>query len=113
MDLPVILLCGPEHADVLESEFSRYVRDYDVRVTRTAAEACDVLREIVAAGGRVPLLVTESRLPDTGIYQAFVEWRGAGADRQAGRRGALGDVPRRRGAAARGPGARASTTRTC
>ena len=76
MALPVILLCGPEHADVLESEFSRYVRDYDVRVTRTAAEACDVLREIVAAGGRVPLLVTESRLPDTGIYQAFVEWRG-------------------------------------
>ena len=34
-----------------------------------------MLREIVAAGGRVPLLVTESRLPDTAIYQAFVEWR--------------------------------------
>ena len=50
MALPVILLCGPEHADVLESEFSRYVRDYEVRVTRTAAEACDVLREIVAGG---------------------------------------------------------------
>ena len=76
MPLPVILLCAPEHAEVLESEFSRYVRDYDVRVTRTAAEACDVLRGIVAAGGRVPLLVTESRLPDTGTYQAFVEWRG-------------------------------------
>jgi thioredoxin reductase (NADPH) len=75
MDLPVILLCGPEHADVLQSEFSRYVRDYEVRVTRTAAEACDVLREIVAAGGRVPMLVTESRLPDTLLYQAFHDWR--------------------------------------
>jgi thioredoxin reductase (NADPH) len=71
MSLPVILLCGPEHADVLESEFARYVRDYDVRVARTAAEACDVLREVVASGGRVPMLVTESRLPDTAIHQAF------------------------------------------
>ena len=27
--LPEIVLCAPEHADLLASEFSRYARDYD------------------------------------------------------------------------------------
>ena len=75
MDLPVIMLCAPEHADVLESEFGRYARDYEIRVTGSTDEACAELRRIVADGGQVPLLVTESALPDSGIYQAFVEWR--------------------------------------
>ena len=30
---PLIVLCAPEHADILTSQFSRYVNDYDVRVT--------------------------------------------------------------------------------
>jgi hypothetical protein len=64
-----------EHADVLASEFTRYARDYEIRVTGSTDEACAELRRIVADGGQVPLLVTESALPDSGIYQAFVEWR--------------------------------------
>jgi thioredoxin reductase (NADPH) len=75
VDLPVILLCAPEHADILASEFTRYARDYEIRVTGSTDEACAELRRIVADGGQVPLLVTESALPDSGIYQAFVEWR--------------------------------------
>ena len=27
---PLIVLCAPEHAEVLESQFARYARDYDV-----------------------------------------------------------------------------------
>ena len=69
--LPVIVICAPEHGDVLASEFGRYTRDYELRLTATAEETTAALREISAAGGRVPLLVTESELPDSGIYQAF------------------------------------------
>ena len=33
---PLIVLCAPEHADVLESQFARYAFDYDLRVRRRA-----------------------------------------------------------------------------
>ena len=69
--LPLIVLCAPEHPDVLESEFGRYVRDYAVRVTRTAEETADLLAHTRAEGDQVALLVTESRLPDHEVHLAM------------------------------------------
>jgi thioredoxin reductase (NADPH) len=73
--LPLIVLVAPEHDDVLRDEFSRYVRDYEIRCTRTAAEASELLRQARADGVPVPLLVTESQLPDSDMFHAFAEWR--------------------------------------
>ncbi len=74
--LPVIVLCAPENPDVLASEFSRYQRDYDVRVTDSAAATADLLTRARAAGEPVALLVTESRLPDSEVHPALHVWRG-------------------------------------
>ena len=73
--LPEIVLCAPEHADVLTSEFARYTRDYSVRACASAAETSDALRSLVAEGVRIPLLVTESALPDSEIFPAIAQWR--------------------------------------
>lgn len=72
---PVILLCAPDHPEVLCSEFERYQRDYRVHCVGSAAEAASVLRALVADGAPVALLVTESQLPDGPIFAALHEWR--------------------------------------
>jgi thioredoxin reductase (NADPH) len=72
----MILLCGPENADLLADEFGRYSRDYEIRTTMTAAETADVLTQARADGVPVALLVTESRLPDSEVHQALHVWRG-------------------------------------
>jgi thioredoxin reductase (NADPH) len=74
--LPLIVLVAPEHADVLESEFGRYHRDYDVRVTGSSADAEALLAEARSAGTPVALLVSESRLPDSEVHPALHRWRG-------------------------------------
>ena len=74
--LPLIVLCAPEHPDVLESEFGRYLRDYEVRVTRSAEETSQLLTRTRAEGARVALLVTESRLPDGQVHLTMHAWRG-------------------------------------
>jgi thioredoxin reductase (NADPH) len=74
--LPLIVLCAPDHADVLESEFGRYARDYEVRVAGSAEETSALLSRTRAAGGQVALLVTESRLPDAQVHMAMHAWRG-------------------------------------
>jgi thioredoxin reductase (NADPH) len=71
----MILLVAPAHEDVLRDEFGRYVRDYEIRCTATAAETAEVLREARAAGAQVALMVTESQLPDSDLFPAFAEWR--------------------------------------
>jgi len=73
--LPEIVLCAPEHADVLTSEFARYARDYTVRSCASAAETSSVLRSLIAEGAPIPLLVTESALPDSEIFPAIATWR--------------------------------------
>ncbi len=73
--LPLIVLCAPEHADALTDEFGRYRRDYDIRTTRWAEEASDVLSRARADGVPVALLVSESRLPDSETYPALAAWR--------------------------------------
>jgi thioredoxin reductase (NADPH) len=73
--LPLIVLVVPEHQVVLRDEFNRYVRDYDIRCTRTAAEASALLREARADGVPIALLVSESQLPDSEMFPAIAEWR--------------------------------------
>jgi thioredoxin reductase (NADPH) len=72
--MPVILLVAPAYADELTDEFSRYRRDYDIRTTRSATEASECAREVVARGGTVALIVTESALPDAAVFDAFARW---------------------------------------
>ena len=71
----MIVLVAPEHEDVLRGQFGRYEREYEIRCTRSAAQTAQLLREARAEGVPVPLLVTESQLPDSEMFPAFAEWR--------------------------------------
>ncbi len=72
---PAIILVSAEHADLLEDEFGRYQRDYDIHAVQTAAEARQTAERLRAAGVPVALFVADSRLPDAHVLQAFGEWR--------------------------------------
>ncbi|RZI81290.1 MAG: response regulator, partial [Microbacterium sp.] len=74
---PIIVLCAPEHPEVLREQFGRYEREYDLRLTATAAETADLLTGARADGHPVALVVTESRLPDSEVYPALHGWRTA------------------------------------
>ena len=67
---PVIVLVAPEHADLLTDEFGRYSRDYDVRCVGTTDDADALISAVLGEGGRVPLIVSESLLPDADTYEA-------------------------------------------
>ncbi|RNL61187.1 response regulator [Nocardioides marmoriginsengisoli] len=71
----MIVLCAPEHPEILVDEFGRYLRDYDVRTTASTAETSALLTTARADGVPVALLVTESRLPDSHVFPAFGQWR--------------------------------------
>jgi thioredoxin reductase (NADPH) len=43
---PAIVLISADHADVLEEQFWRYTREYDVRVARSAEEAGLLVRQL-------------------------------------------------------------------
>src|SRR4051794_29237497 len=73
--LPLIVLCAPEHADVLEGEFGRYRRDYDIRTTGSSEETLALLGRARADGTPVALLVSESVLPDGDMLPALAAWR--------------------------------------
>ncbi len=73
---PAIILVSGEHAEVLLEEFrSRYERDYDLRLARSAAEAETIARDICESGRLVALIVTDSRLPDEQVLAAIHRWR--------------------------------------
>ena len=74
---PAIILVSRDHGGVLLDEFqSRYGRDYDLRLTQSAAEAETVAREICEAGGLVALFVSDSRPPDVDhVFDAIHRWR--------------------------------------
>jgi thioredoxin reductase (NADPH) len=72
---PVIVLCAPAHRAVLESEFGRYTRDYDLLFTVDVAGTTALLRRLRADHVPVPLVVTESQLPDGEVMPAFGAWR--------------------------------------
>ncbi|CUR57877.1 putative thioredoxin reductase [metagenome] len=72
---PAIILVSAEHAALLEDEFGRYRRDYDIRAVTSAAAAAATASEIREAGGQIALFVADSRLPDSHVLSAFAEWR--------------------------------------
>ena len=74
---PAIILVSDDHGDVLLEEFrSRYERDYDLRMARSAGDAVVVAQEICERGGMVALFVSDSRLPDVDhIFDAVHRWR--------------------------------------
>ena len=71
---PLIVLCAPDHADVLESQFARYATEYDIRTTHRAAETDDLLSSL-SHEDRVALLVAETELPDGDLLQSLHGWR--------------------------------------
>ncbi|MEL4504646.1 FAD-dependent oxidoreductase [Luteococcus sp. H138] len=72
---PYILLVSPDHADFLLDEFGRYARDYALRTAADCEDACRVIDGINQLEGRVALLVSDSRLPDAEVWDAFEQWR--------------------------------------
>lgn len=70
---PVVVLCAPHHADVLEAQFARYTHDYDVRTTTDAASTTALLTADTL--GPVALVVTETELPDAHVLRALSAWR--------------------------------------
>ncbi|WP_285727259.1 FAD-dependent oxidoreductase [Psychromicrobium xiongbiense] len=76
MNNPAILLVSAEHGPLLEEQFWRYRREYDVRVAHSAREALDLTAQLRAEDIQVALYVADSRLPDAQVLRAFHEWRG-------------------------------------
>lgn len=80
---PVILLVCDENAELLSGEFSRYERDYEVRVARTPDGAVAVAAEAGAAGARLALVVADTALfasthpddPHTATLVTLHGWR--------------------------------------
>ncbi|WP_374970803.1 FAD-dependent oxidoreductase [Terrabacter sp. BE26] len=72
---PAIILVSETRCEQLLDEFSRYARDYELPTARSAHEAKLAARQVVAQGGQVAMFVTESRLPDAEVLEAFHWWR--------------------------------------
>ncbi len=80
---PVILLVSDRNAEGLVGEFSRYGRDYEVRVVGSAEEVADGVGSVVAAGGLLAMVVVDSSLfpaadaaaEHGGILWMLHEWR--------------------------------------
>jgi thioredoxin reductase (NADPH) len=74
---PAIILVSGDHLDVLEEQFWRYTREYDVRCARTASDAKQQAVDVISSGGQVALFVLESVLPDMEVYPAIAKIRQA------------------------------------
>jgi thioredoxin reductase (NADPH) len=72
---PAIILVSETRCEQLRDEFSRYERDYELPTATSAHEAKQAAKRVVAEGGQVAMFVTESRLPDGDVHQAFHWWR--------------------------------------
>ncbi|TXL60933.1 NAD(P)/FAD-dependent oxidoreductase [Aeromicrobium terrae] len=72
---PAILLVSAEHATFLLDEFGRYQRDYELVMALSAEEAEYEAQAVVDSGAQVALIVTDSRLPDAEVGEAFRRWR--------------------------------------
>jgi len=73
---PAIVMISADHADVLEEQFWRYSREYDVRVARSAREAKHLVMDLHKSGAQVCLFVAGSRLPDADVPLALASpWR--------------------------------------
>jgi len=72
---PVIAICAPDHADVLEREFFRYTADYDVHLHTTPVAMTADLASLVAHERQIALLVIESVLPGVAFFEIAATWR--------------------------------------
>ncbi len=72
---PAIILVSEHHADDLRDAFTRYDREYDVRVAGSCAAAEETARDVVANGRTVALFVSDSVLPDCHVLEGFHRWR--------------------------------------
>jgi thioredoxin reductase (NADPH) len=70
-------LVSGDNLEVLEQQFWRYTREYDVRCAPTAADASREASDVLANDGQVALFVVESVLPDMDIYPAIDKIREA------------------------------------
>lgn len=73
--MPAVVLVSDAHADVLLDQFGRYVRDYDVHVVHSCADALAATERVLGDGGTVALYVADSVLPDAPVLAAFAKWR--------------------------------------
>lgn len=62
---PLILIISKEQPELLESEFARYARDYEVVVVPSLADGLRQAQRTIAYGGQVALVASEVRLDDT------------------------------------------------
>lgn len=72
---PAIILVSETRSEELLDEFGRYSRDYELPTAGSAHEAKLAAKRVVAEGGQVAMFVTESRLPDAEVLEAFLWWR--------------------------------------
>ncbi|HYQ31696.1 MAG TPA: response regulator, partial [Lapillicoccus sp.] len=72
---PAIILVSETRSEELLDEFGRYSRDYELPTAGSAHEAKLAAKRFVAEGGQVAMFVTESRLPDAEVLEAFHWWR--------------------------------------
>ena len=73
--MPSLILVSETRCEQLADEFGRYRRDYEIHTATSAADAKAAARRIVADGGQVAMFVSESRLPDANVLEAFHWWR--------------------------------------
>ena len=62
---PMILVVAAQYAEVMEGEFSRYKRDYEVVVVPTLADGLRQAQRAIAFNGQIALVAAESSLADT------------------------------------------------
>ena len=75
MSDPAIILISTEHADVLEQQFSRYARDYDVRVCRSLEESFQTAKELAERTCPIALFVVDTALPEGQVFQVIKKTR--------------------------------------
>src|SRR3978361_1579105 len=71
---PLIVVCAPEHPDVLRAQLARYEHDYDVRYTSSSAETVELFAEL-DEDQAVAMLVAETEIPDAPVLRAMFDWR--------------------------------------
>lgn len=80
---PVIVVVSDVNAQLLLVEFSRYQRDYEVRVVRSRDDVAGMAEQLVATGRQLVMVVADSTLcptaelarPEDGLLASLQDWR--------------------------------------
>ncbi|NHN57201.1 FAD-dependent oxidoreductase [Calidifontibacter sp. DB0510] len=73
MTNPAIVIVSAEHGEALCSEFSRYVRDYDIRCAGDKRDAIKLMKSLRAEQIDVAMIVADSAMME--VLKAFHDWR--------------------------------------